>query len=570
MGPRVIPSGETQVAETVQVALDTVAELCRRHQMTALEDFLESCRSFAQEKTLNIAIFGRFKAGKSSFLNHLLGRQLLPVGVIPVTTVVTEIQYGPREEAEIRFLDGRTEHVPVERIAEFISENENAENSKQVSRVRVALPAMERCRGIRFVDTPGLESVLEHNTDASMEWLPNVGLALVAVGVDPPLSQHDIELIRNLSRYTPNISLLLTKVDTLEEGERAEVHDFVQKQLGRYWDGSVPVFPYSIRPGFEHLRMALDERLLAPVRAGAGEQQTIILRHKIDSLLRECADYLTVALKAAETADSEREELRRKILGQKEALDDTRLALRLIVRHAAGTARASFEELLRKDETPVRQRVLLELNREFPAWTRSLQIVTERFDTWLSARMTQEMAALSTAHRNDFVEPVRRVGRQLSQALQDFRNRLSERTLEALGVPLRTTEIDLHTEEPRSPDVRLGKIFDHTWELLSFVVPMALVKGAIRRHFAGKVGDVVFMNLSRLASQWEGLVNTALLALEREAMRRLEGLIATVEHLTASAAQEAPQIREDLQQLERLWDQLSRANGVSPGDRPSD
>jgi len=45
----------------------------------------------------------------------------------------------------------------------------------------------------------------------------------VAVGVDPPLSQHDIELIRNLSRYTPNISLLLTKVDVLDEGERVQV-----------------------------------------------------------------------------------------------------------------------------------------------------------------------------------------------------------------------------------------------------------------------------------------------------------------------------------------------------------
>ena len=547
--------------ETVQGALDAVDELCRRHRVMALEDFLESCRTFAEEKTLNIAIFGRFKAGKSSFLNHLLGRHVLPVGVIPVTTVVTEIQFGPREEAAILFLDGRTEHVPVERIGEFISESENPGNSKQVRRVRVELPAMERYRGIRFVDTPGLESVFEHSTDASLEWLPNVGLALVAVGVDPPLSQHDIELIRNLSRYTPHISLLLTKVDVLDEEERAQVQDFVQQQLGRYWNGSVPVFPYSVRSGFEHLRVALEERLLSRVRAQAGEQRTAILRHKIDSLVRECADYLAVALKAAETTDSEREALRRKVLGQKEALDDTRLALRLIVRHAAGTARATFEELLRKDETPVRQRLLVDLDREFPSWIRSLQVVTERFDTWLGARVTQEMAALSKNYRSEFVEPVQRVSRQLSQSLQDFRNRLSERTLETLGVPLRTTEMDLHTEDPRSPDVRVGKIFDHTWELLSFLVPMALVKGVVKRHFQRKVGDVVFMNLSRLASQWEGIVNAALLVLEKEAMRRLDGLIATIDNLMASAGQEAPQIREDLQQLEGFRNQSSRGDG---------
>jgi len=54
-------------------------------------------------------------------------------------------------------------------------------------------------------------------------------------------------------------------------------------------------------------------------------------------------------------------------------------------------------------------------------------------------RLAGEMAELSKRHRSDFVEPVHRVNRLLSQSLQDFRNRLSERTLEALGVPLRTT-----------------------------------------------------------------------------------------------------------------------------------
>jgi hypothetical protein len=420
---------------------------------------------------------------------------------------------------------------------------------------------MERYRAIRFVDTPGLESVLEHNTDASLEWLPNVGFALVAVGVDPPLSEHDIELIRNLGRFTPNISLLLTKVDLLDEEERTQVQDFVQQQLRRYWDGSVSVFPYSVRSGFEHLRAALDTSLLAQVGADAGAQRAAILRHKVDSLLGECADYVTVALKATETADSEREELRRKILGQKESLDDTRLALRLIVRHAAGTTRAIFEELLRADEAPVRHRLLAELDGEFQAWARSLRVATERFDAWLGAGVTHEMAALSKTHRSEFVEPVRRVSRQLSQSLQDFRNRLSDRTLETLGVPLRTTEMEFHAEDPRSPDVRVGRIFDHTWELLSFLVPMALVKGIVKKHFQRKVGDVVFMNLSRLASQWEAIVNAALLALEREAMRRLDSFIGTVEALIAAAGEEAPRIREELEHLEGLRSQLARGNG---------
>ena len=538
--------------EIVQDALSTVEDLCKRHEISALEDFLESCRTFAQEKTLNIAVLGRFKAGKSSFLNHLLGRPLLPIGVIPVTSVVTEIQWGAYERAEILFADGRRDQVPVDRIGNFISESQNPENSKQVARVRVELPSIDRYRGIRFVDTPGLESVFEHNSDTSLEWLPNVGLALVAVGVDPPLSQHDIELIRNLSRYTPNISLLLTKVDVLDENERAQVREFVQKQLARYWNDAVPVFPYSVRPGFEHLRAELNDSLLSQVRADAGEQRAAILLHKLDSLLTECADYLNVALKAAEVADSEREELRLKILGQRESLDDTRLALKLIVRHAAGTTRPTFESLLSFDELPLRQRLQASLDREFLSWTQSLSIATKKFDDWLRAGLTREMADLSKKHRNDFVEPVRRVSRQLSQSLQDFRNRLSERMLETLGVPLRTTEIELHTEAPKSPDVRVGRIFDHNWELLSWLIPMGLVQGAVLRHYHRKVEDLVFTNLSRLVSQWEDIVNASLVALEKESIRRLDGLTGTVEKLIASAGQQAPQIREDIQRLEEL------------------
>ena len=553
------PDTAPVASEIVQLALATVEDLCQRHEISALEDFLESCRVFAQEKTLNIAVLGRFKAGKSSFLNHLLGRPLLPIGVIPVTSVVTEIQWGPHERAEILFADGRTEQVSVDRIGDFISESQNPENARQVSRVRVELPSMDRYRGIRFVDTPGLESVSEHNTDASLEWLPNVGLALVAVGVDPPLSHHDIELIRNLSRYTPNISLLLTKVDVLDENERVQVREFVQKQLARYWTGAVPVFPYSVRPGFEHLRAELDASLLSQVHADAGEQRAAILLHKLDSLLSECAGFLNVALKAAELADSERQELRRKVLGQKESFDDARLALKLIVRHSTANTRSTFEALLRPDELSVRNRLQESLDHEFPVWTRSLRVVTEKFDDWLRVVLTSDMAELSKQHRNEFVEPVRRVSRQLSQSLQDFRNRLSERMLETLGVPLRTTEMELHTEAPKSPDVRVGKIFDHNWELLSWLIPMALVRGAVLKHYHRTVEELVFANLSRLASQWEDIVNAALLALEKQSLRRLEGLIGTIGKLIASAGQQAPLIREDIQRLEELRRRLNGA-----------
>jgi GTP-binding protein EngB required for normal cell division len=551
------PGAASVAPEIVQDVLGTVEDLCKRHGISALEDYLESCRSFAAEKTLNIAVLGRFKAGKSSFLNHLLGRPLLPIGVIPVTSAVTEIQWGASERGEVLFTDGRRLTAAVDQIGDFISESRNPENSKHVARVRVELPSMDRYPGIRFVDTPGLESVLEHNTDASMEWLPNVGLALVAVAVDPPLTQQDIELIRNLSRYTPNISILLTKVDVLDENERVQVEEFVRRQLARYWNDAVPVFPYSVRPGFEHLRAEFEGRLLSQAQADAGGQRAAILRHKLDSLLTECCGYLNVALKAADVADSERDELRLRILGQKESLNDTRMALRLIVRHATASTRSAFEGFLRNDELPLRQRLLSGLDLEFPSWTRSLRFTAGKFDSWMRDSLTREMGDLSKNHRNEFVEPLRRVSRQLSQSLQDFRNRLSERVLETLGVPLRTTEVELPGEDPGSPDVRVGRIFDHNWELLSWLIPMALVRGAVLKHLHRMTQELVYTNLSRLASQWAEVVNASLLAFEKESIRRLDGLIGTIEKLLESAGQQAPLIRRDIEHLEGLRRRLN-------------
>jgi GTP-binding protein EngB required for normal cell division len=550
--------------EVAANVLAKIERVCCRHGITSLDEFISSCRLFAEERTLNIAIFGRFKAGKSSFLNHLLGRPLLPVGVIPVTSIVTEIQWGPGERAEIEYLDGHKEEVSIGRVAEFISEAGNPANAKGVGRVRVALPSMTRFRGVRFVDTPGLESVFEHNTGASLEWLPNVGLALVAVGVDPPLSQSDIELIRKLSRYTPNISILLTKVDVLEPGDREQVLEFVRRQISRFWKDAVPVFPYSIKPGFETLRTALDQSLLAQAQNGAGEKWAEILAHKLDTLITECESYLRVALRAAEVADSERAELRRKILGHADSLEDARLALRLIVRHAAAHTRSSLEALLRPDEAPLQKRLHETLRQEMQAWMTSLSAATDNFDQWMRSTLASEMNELSRRRRAEFTEPIRRVGRQLAQSLQDFRNRLSENVLETLGVPLRTTEMEMRAEEPKSPNIRVGKIYDRNWELLSWLIPMPLVRGLLERHFHGKLDRIVNVNLSRLVSQWEDALNRAFSSMEKDAQRRLDDLVATVERLTAAAGQQAPRNRAVLEEMEALRQQVRSEKDESP------
>src|SRR5207249_187604 len=187
----------------------------------------------------------------------------------------------------------------------------------------------------------------------------------------------------------------------------------------------------------------------------------------------------------------------------KQSFDETTLAVRLIVRNASANTRARNENILKEDEPKVRDTLLEAFNQRFPQWTASLKTAAIQFEEWLQPAMAAEMWRVSSQRQSGFIEPAQKVERQLTQVLQDFRNRISERSMAVLDVPLRTSELDLRIRQPQSPDIRIGKIFDRNWELLSFAIPMSLIKGLLKGHFVRKIEDAAFKNLSRLAFQWE-------------------------------------------------------------------
>jgi GTP-binding protein EngB required for normal cell division len=532
-------------------AIELARNVAGKYRLESLEALLSSCAALAETEEITVAVLGRFKAGKSSFLNHLLGRDLLPVGVVPVTAIVTEIAYGPLEVAEVHYLDGRIERVAPEQIRSYVSEAENPENIKRVERLKVDLPELQRLRGLTFVDTPGLESALAHNTEASLEWLPNVGLALVAVSVDPPLSQRDLDLIQKLYAYTPNVSVLVTKADLLSEAERNEVHAFIANQLERRLQRPPRIFLYSVRPGFEHFRADLESALIQATLHNHREHHRKILARKTATLLGECKAYLELAYRSAQTLDSERAALGAQVIGERDALDEQKSELRLITQHAAAAVRTAVMRRLEPFQSEIETRLIADLRSEFPNWARSLSSALDGFESWAERRLSRETAELSERFRQEFVQPLFKVRKQIHRALQSFRDRLSSRCEKAFGVPLQTTELEIAVEEPRTPDIRVGRVFDRSWELLSPVAPMSLLRGIVLRHFEKKIPFMVYANLSRLATQWDESVRAGLRQMEKGAEQRLDRLISTVEHLIGTSATEAPALREDLERVGR-------------------
>jgi GTP-binding protein EngB required for normal cell division len=537
--------------------IEAIAGIAKRYQIAAITPLLASCRAFAHQEDLSIAVLGRFKAGKSSFLNDRLGRDLLPVGVIPVTAIVTEISYGPREKATVEFLDGRKEVVDINAIHQFIAERENPENVKRVAGLKVELPSLERFRGLRFVDTPGLESTLAHNTEAALQWLPNVALALVAVSIETPLAKHDLALLKELRQHTPNISLLLTKADLLGETERNEVINFIRDQMVRSLGIALPIFPYSIRLGYESLKKQVEQTLIQGTLDAFEQQRGAVLQRKLETLIQELDDFLSLALRSAQTLEAERASLTQQVIGNREAVEDLKSELRLVIRQATGGSRARIAKQFDRHRGELEAQLQGELVGQFPLWQKSLAYALEQYEAWLQRSLAEKLTRYSSLEREEIIAPLEKVRRQVYRLLQGFRDQLSERSEKAFGVALRTSETEIQVKEPQTPDVRIGRVFDTNWELLSWALPMWLVGPILRRHFHSTVSGKVEINLSRIAAQWEESSNSALLEIGKEAERRINELVETVERLLASSRDAAPQIITDREQIRTFANKIS-------------
>src|ERR1019366_1598366 len=113
--------------------LDRVSRLANQLKLANLQPQIAACgRLLHRRDGIDVAVFGRFKAGKSSFLNSLTGRAVLTIGAVPVTAVIARVRYGPTEKAEVRFVNGTVNSISVEEIGAYVCEDANPHNEKEV------------------------------------------------------------------------------------------------------------------------------------------------------------------------------------------------------------------------------------------------------------------------------------------------------------------------------------------------------------------------------------------------------------------------------------------------------
>jgi ribosome biogenesis GTPase A len=178
-----------------------------------------------------VACVGQFKRGKSSLLNALAGSAVLPVGVLPVTSVATVLRWGERLGARVRFAGGSWRDIRPEVLAAYVAEENNSENKIGVEAVEVFVPSPLLSSGMCLVDTPGIGSVFAGNTMTTREFVPHVDAAIVVLGADPPISGEELELVEEVSRHVEDLFFVLNKADRLPADESNEAARFTERVL---------------------------------------------------------------------------------------------------------------------------------------------------------------------------------------------------------------------------------------------------------------------------------------------------------------------------------------------------
>ncbi len=261
---------ESRLARTpedggIAALLRTLERIIREEDLAEFRPSLLRLVEKLETPSFELAVFGRVSSGKSSLLNRLLGVDVLPVGVTPVTAVPVRILHGEAPGLTVHFAGGRVERLPVERLPEFATEEQNPANHREVLRLIVRLPSPVLENGLVFVDTPGLGSLATTGAAETLSYLPRCDLGLVLVSAVTPLNEEDLATLDQLVRASTPAMVLLSKADLLAEADLERAMRYTASALRRELGVELPVAAVSVEERHAGLLEEWKRRSLQPV-----------------------------------------------------------------------------------------------------------------------------------------------------------------------------------------------------------------------------------------------------------------------------------------------------------------
>lgn len=378
-----------RVVSDIAAVLDDDAEPAAREDRQRLLEIADDLRTLFYL----IVVIGEFNAGKSTFVNALLGEPLLPSGITPTTERVELVRYHPEAS-----------RVPID----------------QDESMRIWQHPNTGAPGVALVDTPGTGSVFMKHEKTAKGFLHRSDLVIFLLSAKRALAETERLYLELAQSYGKKIVLVINQIDLIAPHEREEVRRFVESQVDKLLGIRPLIFMVSARNALNG----------AAAEAGAMDA----LRAHLRGVLQEAPPARQKLLSQLETAERILERYRRGIDGHVAvvASDDVRVrdVQREMEQQAAGLEMQlknvntrialSFAAMRDRGDRFVRDRFTLRrLVRPMPT------AVLERDfrESVLGTGMT-EIELASRDYVNILVDGSRQYWRGIIDRLQQLRERL--------------------------------------------------------------------------------------------------------------------------------------------------
>ncbi len=492
---------------------------------------LLSLRTRMEEGRFHLAVLGQFKRGKSTLLNAFLGEALLPTSVVPLTAIPTFVEYGPEVRIRVRYLDerpakefaGKTPEEFAGILDGFVTEEGNPKNRLGVLQVEIFHPATILQHGVVLIDTPGIGSTFTHNTEATLNFLPQCDAALFVVSADPPLTEVEAEFLKSVRSRVSRLFFIFNKMDYLSECEKEAALAFFRKVLAeklRVTDDH-PIFCVSSRRG-------LDSKLFGDAGLWTQSGLNEVEEHLICFLVSEKANALREALgrKVRNILEDLVMRLRLEIRSLQMPLDDLEKRLQVFEKELknAERQRITAQDLLAGD----RKRTLESLEQQSEALRQRsadhLESVVEASFSAMKDGVVNEATVLDaladevTSFFQSSAEDVsQRFGRHVSETLRPHQERADElielirrAAAELFEIPYHAPESSEAFEMKRRPYWVLRKRVPSLpivvpEEAIDKVLPAALRINRLKKRLTRQIDALVRQNVENL--RWATLQN---------------------------------------------------------------
>lgn len=181
------------------------------------------------DDSFRLAVVGEFSSGKSTFLNVLIGKDLLKHGAKETTATITEIHnknnVDDKTYLDVYFRNGDIiRNVLEDKITEYTATaSTTLAVAKEIDKVVINSNILDTDSKICFVDTPGLNGIADNHREQTIEQIKNAHACIYLIQVRG-LGQSDIDFLKYIIQYQHNIIFVQNFIDELKrlEGETPE------------------------------------------------------------------------------------------------------------------------------------------------------------------------------------------------------------------------------------------------------------------------------------------------------------------------------------------------------------